>query len=122
LIADALETQKRLSGQCDLVGAVDVRLEGTVDYTDLSSFHAYMEGKESDQNVMMEALSLFSSGGWKFWQRMGFEPNRLVMGALRMQKILPYSVPVEMDTDTYMEPALPTRRSTRKSIVPKPLV
>lgn len=115
LVLDALQSLDRLSERCGAIVGIDIKLEATVEYKDPEAFSRQLDKCTSLQEET-EALQMYTDGGWRFWDRVGFHSRGLVMGALHMSKFVP--IPAHEDLppaiQKYLLKALPTRKSTRK--------
>ena len=118
LIVDALETQIRLAPQCDKVVAINIFLEATVEYVQQDELSKYYEehAEEKDAVKELEVIRMYTGGGWKFWERLGFTSKGLVMGSMRMSKtvLIPSMNALVPVAQQYSKKSLSTRQLTRK--------
>lgn len=77
--------------RCKTIDMVDVTLEGTI--TDVSSPESFKRNinlalEQKDLDILEGVLRAQTTGSWKFWRRMGFQPETLIFDNVYMRKIL----------------------------------
>ena len=103
---------------CDVIDRIDLSLDATIDFTDLDAFIEWEqtrpEQEKKEEPLGVRGLRKWSGGGWKFWERQGFEPRALVMGTLRMRKSLQVPRLFEVTPSGLQQKAAAARRQPNR--------